>query len=474
MTPDRSASLDLPDDELRALFDGALELALRQIEATRTGPVFAAPPSAERVDALLAGALELPQEGESVPALLEACAGVLALGRHASPGLFGYVVSPASPVGIAADLLASAANQIVTSWRGAPSAVEIERLVVRWLGQFVGFAPDAAGILVSGGSMANLTAILVALHNNGAPDADRRTQTAYLSSEAHSSNAKATAVIGVTARPVATDVGLRMAPDALRATIAEDRVNGLQPFCIVASAGSTGTGVIDPLDALADIAEAEGTWLHVDGAYGALAASDPARREAFAGLERADSLTVDPHKWMAVPMDCGGVLLRDPQASGRAFSTGVGDYLRVMAEDERESFAFWDHGIELSRRFRALKVWMTLRYYGARRLAAAIAEDIALAEYLAGVVDAADDFELLAGPSLSILCFRHLLADATEAELDSHNQRLLTTMQRDGRVYLSNVAVEGRFALRVCITNFRTTRAELDLTLEVIRELARP
>jgi aromatic-L-amino-acid decarboxylase len=465
---DPDATLELPDDELRALFDGALALAERELEATRTGPIFSSPPSAGRLDELL------PQDGASAAQVLDECSAVLAAGRRTSPTFFGYVLSPASPVGIAADLLASAANQNLTAWRSSPSATEIERLVLRWLGELVGFAPDAAGVLVSGGSHANLTALLVALHAKAPADVDRRGQTVYISPEAHFSSAKAAGVIGVSARPVATDLDRRMDPIGLRAALAADRAVGLEPFCVVASAGTTGTGAIDPIDEIARIAAEQGLWLHVDGAYGAFAAADPASRDQFAGIERADSLTLDAHKWLATPLDCAALLLRDAAADAPAFGSGAGDYVRVIADEEREAYAWWEHGIELSRRFRALKVWMTLRYYGARRIAAAIAEDIALAAHLAELVTASDDFELLSGPELSICCFRHLLPGATAAELNAHNERLLTALQRDGRVYLSNITLDGRFALRACITNFRTTRADLERTLMVVRELAQP
>jgi aromatic-L-amino-acid decarboxylase len=469
---DPDTSLDLPDDELRVLFDGALALAERELEAAGTGPIFARPPSVEQLDELLADGRELPLQGASAQQLLDDCAAVLAASRRTSPAFFGYVLSPAAPVGVAADLLASAANQNVTAWRSSPVATEIERLVLRWLGELVGFAPDAAGVLVSGGSHANLTALLVAMHAAQRPDADRRTLTVHLSPEAHFSSAKAAGIIGVTTREAAVDAGRRVDPDRLKAAIARDRADGLDPFCIVASAGTTGTGAIDPLDDLAAIAEQEGLWLHVDGAYGAFAAADPASRPLFAGMERADSLALDAHKWLAVPLDCGALLVRDPTASARAFGAGAGEYVRIFAQDEREAHAWWGHGIELSRRFRALKVWMTLRYYGAARIGAAIAEDIALAGYLADLVRASEDFELLSGPELSICCFRHVVPRATEEELNAHNERLLGALQRDGRVYLSNLTLDGRFALRACITNFRTTRADIERTLAVARELA--
>jgi glutamate/tyrosine decarboxylase-like PLP-dependent enzyme len=223
---------------------------------------------------------------------------------------------------------------------------------------------------------------------------------------------------------------------------------------------------------VAGIATDAKVWMHVDGAYGAPAAADPASRRLFAGLHRADSVCIDAHKWLYAPVDCSALLLHDPAATARAFGAGADDYVRILAAQATETYAFWDHGLELSRRFRALKLWATLRFYGARRLAAAIGEDIRLAAHLAELVTAAEDFELLAGPGLSVCCFRHTPAHLDEDALDAHNERILHELQRDGRVYLSNATIDGRFALRACITNFRTTRADVARVLAVVRELA--
>jgi aromatic-L-amino-acid decarboxylase len=469
---EREASLDLPEAELRALLDGVTALAEREVAAARSGPVFDHPPSAEEVDRLVGAERALPGEGESVEDLLAACAAVLAAGRRTTPAFFGYVQSPPAPVGMAADLLASAADQNLTSWRSGPAAAAVEHQTLRWLGEFVGFDAAATGILVSGGSAANLTALLVALRVATGPDADRRAMRVYASAETHFSVAKAAAALGVGFRRVAVDRDRRVDPDALEAAIASDRAAGLSPVCVVANAGTTSTGAVDPLDAIAGVAAEAGVWLHVDGAYGAPAAADPASRPLFAGLERADSLCLDAHKWLYAPVDCSALLLHDAAATARAFGAGADDYVRVLASQPAETFAFWDHGLELTRRFRALKLWAALRFHGARGLAAAIAEDIRLAAHLAGLVAAAEDFELLAGPGLSICCFRHAPPHLGEAELDAHNERILHALQRDGRVYLSNATVDGSFALRACITNFRTTRADVERVLDVVRELA--
>ena len=471
--PDRrDASLDLTPEELGALLAGVTSLAEQEVTAARSGPVFEHPPSATEVDRVIDADRPLPADGESVEDLLGACAAVLAAGRRTTPAFFGYVQSPPAPVAVAADLLASAADQNLTSWRSGPAAAAVEHQTLRWLGEFVGFDPAATGILVSGGSAANLSALLVAMRAATGPDEDRRAMRVYASAETHFSVGKAARALGVGLTPVAVDGERRLDARALQTAIASDRAAGLLPICVVANAGTTSTGAVDPLDAAANVAAEEGVWLHVDGAYGAPAAADPASRHLFAGLERADSVCIDAHKWLYVPVDCSALLLHDAAATATAFGADADDYVRILATQPTESFAFWDHGLELSRRFRALKLWATLRFHGGRRLAAAIGEDIRLAAHLAELAKSADDFELLAGPGLSICCFRHTPPHLDEPALDAHNERVLQALQHDGRVYLSNATIDGRFAMRACITNFRTTRADVERVLAVVRELA--
>jgi aromatic-L-amino-acid/L-tryptophan decarboxylase len=471
--PDRrDASLDLTPEELGALLAGVTALAEHEVTAARFGRVFERPPSAAEIDRVIGADRALPGDGESVEDLLAACAAVLAAGRRTTPAFLGFVQSPPTPVAVAADLLASAADQNLTSWRSAPAAAAVEHQTLRWIGEFVGFDPAATGILVSGGSAANLSALLVALRAVTGPDGDRRAMRVYASAETHFSVGKAARALGLGLKPVAVDCERRLDPGALRMAIAADRAAGLLPICVVANAGTTSTGAVDPLEAVATVAADAGVWLHVDGAYGAPAAADPATRHLFAGLDRADSLCIDAHKWLYAPVDCSALLLHDAAAAVMAFGVAADDYVRILATQAAETFAFWDHGLELSRRFRGLKLWATLRFHGGQRLAAAIGEDIRLAAHLAELVDVSDDFELLAGPGLSICCFRHMPTHADDPALDAHNERILQALQRDGRVYLSNATVDGRFALRACITNFRTTRADVERVLTVVRELA--
>ena len=254
----RDASLDLIDEDLHALLAGVTALMEQEVGAARSGPVYERPPSAAEVDRMVGADRTLPADGESVEALLAACAAVLAAGRRTTPTFFGYVQSPPAPVGIAADLLASAADQNLTSWRSTPSAVAVEHQTLRWLGEFVGFDAAATGILVSGGSAANLTALLVAMRAVTGPDDDRRSMRVYASADTHFSVAKAAATLGVGFAPVAVDRDRRLDPAALRRAIAADRAAGLVPVCIVANAGTTSTGAVDPLDAVATVAAEAG------------------------------------------------------------------------------------------------------------------------------------------------------------------------------------------------------------------------
>jgi glutamate/tyrosine decarboxylase-like PLP-dependent enzyme len=276
-------------------------------------------------------------------------------------------------------------------------------------------------------------------------------------------------------RTVSCDREHKMRIDDLVLRIKEDQSNGFRPFCVVGSAGTVNTGVVDSLHQIADIARDFNLWFHVDGAYGAPGAMDARKRELFAGLARADSVSLDPHKWLYVPVDAGCLLFRDAATARAAFSTEEADYIKVHGLAEDAAFAYWDYGVELSRRFRALKVWLTLGYYGARRIAEALSKDLSLAAYMGELVTNAHDFELLAPVELSICCFRYVPPElkGNDAELNRLNEKIMATVQKGGRAYVSNATVNGKFALRACITNFRTTKADIEQTIEVVRDAAK-
>ena len=492
------ASLDISPAEMHELSSRVTQLVTEYFSEVSNLPVF---PETRGGDTIAKIGTALPLAGEPLEQLLDDCRTIIANSRHnGHPRFFGYVASPATPPGAFADLIASALNANQTSWRSGPAATEIERTVINWLAALIGYAVDerpAHGLLTSGGSMANLTALLMAhraksgldvaskgLWNSAAP------MTIYASDQIHMSIPKASDILGLgraQVRLVPCDDRFRLNVTALRQAIAGDLEIGLKPFCVVGSAGTVNTGAVDPLDQIANVATEFNLWFHIDGAYGALAALDETKRPLFRGLERADSISLDPHKWLYVPIDSGCLLFRDEARARAAFSFDGADYIKVHEQNEAEAFAFWNYGPELSRRFRALKIWLTLRYYGVNRIARTITEDNAIAAYLGEQVEAVTDFELLATPELSICCFRYVppafqsrlqVTDeaahaAADAELDQLNTQIMNAVQRGGRAYLSSATIRGKFALRACITNFRTTRADIDQTLEIIREAAR-
>src|SRR5438105_5471199 len=395
--------------------------------------------------------------------------------QNAHPRMFGYVQSPGTPLAAFADLLASTLNANLTVWRSAPAPVELERLTIDWIRQILGFNAQAGGLFVSGGSMANLAAIAAA--RQAKDDSSGRSRI-YASSETHFSIAKAAALLGIgreNVRLVDVDECFKIRVDDLVAKITADLEAGYLPFCVVANAGTVNTGAVDPLAEIREIADRFQLWMHVDGSYGAFAVLAKSARKLFAGLERADSIALDPHKWLYLPVDVGCVIYRAPEIARAAFAHEA-EYTRIIGEKADEAFAFWDYGPELSRRFRALKVWMLLKGVGLDSLGEAIESNLACARHLESMVRASNDFEMVAPVELSIFCFRHVpvqLRNGSPEAIDVFNERLLIALQRDGSSYLSNANLAGRFALRGCVLNYRTTLRDMDILLDDLRRVAR-
>src|SRR5205807_734186 len=405
--------------------------------------------------------------------------------QNAHPRMFGYVQSPGTPIAAFADLLASTLNANLTVWRSAPAPVEVERLTIDWIRQILGFNAGAGGLFVSGGSMANLAALAAARQTKDCSSGRLRI---YASSETHFSIVKAAALLGIGRENVchiAVDERFRIRTDDLVVKITADLEAGCVPLCVVANAGTVNTGAVDSLAEIREIANRFQLWMHVDGSYGALAILAKSARELFAGIERADSVALDPHKWLYLPVDVGCVIYRDPEIVHAAFAHEA-EYTRIIGQEADEAFAFWDYGPELSRRFRALKVWMLLKGIGLQALSEAIEKDLACARHFERLVQTSEDFEMLAPVELSIFCFRHLPAqlkhsltaatpserETIEEQLDAHNERLLLALQRDGSSYLSNARLRGRFSLRGCVMNYRTTLRDMEILLDDLRRIA--
>ena len=395
--------------------------------------------------------------------------------QNAHPRMFGYVQSPGTPIAAFADLLASTLNANLTVWRSAPAPVEVERLTIDWIRQILGFNAEAGGLFVSGGSMANLAALAAARQTKDCLSGRLRI---YASSETHFSIVKAAALLGIGRENVchiAVDERFRIRTDDLVVKITADLEAGCVPLCVVANAGTVNTCAVDPLAEIREIANRFQLWMHVDGSYGALAILAKSARELFAGIERADSVALDPHKWLYLPVDVGCVIYRDPEIVRAAFAHEA-EYTRIIGQEADEAFAFWDYGPELSRRFRALKVWMLLKGVGVDALSEAIENNLACARHLESMVRASDDFEMAAPVELSIFCFRHMpaqLRNESPKTIDAFNERLLVALQRDGSSYLSNATLGGRFALRGCVLNYRTTLHDIEILLDDLRRVAK-
>jgi glutamate/tyrosine decarboxylase-like PLP-dependent enzyme len=487
--PAAGSALDPSSADLRAMAAAAVEWAAGYLGSLRDLPVAPRASARELRERL---AEPLPREGRDFDRLLATFRDVVVAGsRHnGHPRFFGYVSAPGTAAAAVADFLASTLNANLTAWRSAPAPVELERLTVDWIRQAVGCGPEWGGLFTSGGSLANFTALAAARHRHAGEDAARdglrglsRPLRLYVSAEGHHSIDKAAALLGLGragVRRVAVDGRYRMEVADLERQIAADRAAGAEPFCVVASAGTVVSGAVDPLAEVAAVARREGLWLHVDACYGGFARLAPSAAPLLAGLEDADSIALDPHKWLYLPADCGCLLFRDPLAARPAFALDA-DYTRVTSAHADEAFAFWDYGPELSRRFRALKVWMVLAHVGARAVGEAIESNLDCARHLAELVGASSDFELMAPVELSIFCLRHLppatrgagsRSEPEELELDRWNELLLQALQRDGSSYLSNARLRGRFALRGCVLNYRTTRRDMEILIADLRRVA--
>jgi aromatic-L-amino-acid decarboxylase len=464
-------------DARRAFGREALEWMLDYLERFDDAPILQAASPEE-----VAGAFNepLPEEGQGFERLLlEFKEKVVRYATHLqNPGNFAYIPNSTDFVGVIADALASTLNQNVSLWRGGPSAAALERKVVEWIRDLIGFSAQGYGTLVSGGSMANLIGLALARDRVGAGE----DLVFYLSPEIHSSIHRGLAFLGLSKKSVhlvKTDAGFRMNPAALAEAIAWDREKGRKPAAVVASAGTVSSGAVDPLEALSDVCREEGLSLHVDGAYGALAAMAPSGGWMRAGLARADSLSLDPHKWLFVPIDASVLLVRDPERLRRAFSL-FPEYLKVRGpESEREVLHPMESTIELTRRFRALKIWMTLKKWGARVLRERIESHLLLARRLGDWVEATPGFERLAPVDTSIVCFRHVPGGAEgvpaverEKLLESINQEILERINGAGEFFLSHCRLNGVFALRVCITNLRTTEEQVTGLWSALRTVA--
>jgi aromatic-L-amino-acid decarboxylase len=454
--------LEISPEQFKKLAASITDLSADWIASLDSRPIF---PSTSGATTERLFPSELPERGMGAEALA-ALRDVVNHSRAQNGRFYGYVQGPGEPVAALGDLVASILNQNMTAWRSSPAGITIERTVVRWLAEAVGCG-GFFGTLTGGGSAANLMGLTMARESRIAGN-ERGMREApqgviYASDQVHMAVPKAVAMIGIgreNLRTIPCDADYRMIPSELERAMRRDQAAGITPVAVVASAGTVNTGAIDPLRKIAEVAHAHGAWMHVDGAYGALAAI--AAPEKFDGLALADSISLDPHKWLYQPLDCGCLLYRDVEVARTTFAY-TGDYAKTLYTDPVEGFAYFEESIELSRRFRALKLWLSLRYHGLEAFRKAIRRDIEHAQRLAAAVRACHDLELIAVGELSAVCFRYLVSnDASEEDRDRINLALLKRMVARGRVYLSNALLQGKFCLRACIVNHLTKDADID------------
>jgi glutamate/tyrosine decarboxylase-like PLP-dependent enzyme len=467
-------------DEIRRVGYQVVDLIAEHLSSLPDEPAFRPVPR-DRADAL-----------RSMPVPLEPVAADEILRRFADqiephpfgnghPRFWGWVNSPPAVMGVFAEALAAAMNPSCAG--GNHAAIYVEHAVLAWFRSILGFGPTSGGLLVSGGSMATMTALAVARHvksgvdvrANGLRDAPAPFAF-YMSSEAHSCARKAIELLGfgsASVRTIASGADYRMNIDALDAAIEQDLAHGVKPIAVVATAGSTNTGAIDDLAAIAGVCRRHEVWMHVDAAYGGPAILSAEYAGPLHAVAQADSVALDPHKWLFVPVEAGLVLVRDAEAMRSTFSL-VPPYIRQSgsAGDVYGLPWFSEYGFQQTRGFRALKVWMTLQQFGLKGMAAAIEENLALAAYLADRVSHAADLELVAPPGLSIVCFRFVDPSLVgEEAIAAVNRKLLERLQLGGEAFLTSTELRGSYVLRACFVNYRSRREDVDRMLAAVRRI---
>jgi aromatic-L-amino-acid decarboxylase len=394
--------------------------------------------------------------------------------------MYAYVMAGGNQISTIADFIASTINQNVTKWHLAPAMTEVEKRVIAWTAEMINYAPAAGGALVSGGSAANLAGLTVArntffrkLNLNKTGLFGKQPFKVYCSKETHNSIDKSVALLGI-----GTDNLMRIAtnPDytiditALENQIVEDIQNGFVPFCIVGNAGTVNTGAIDDLETLANLATKYKTWFHIDGAYGGLASSLPNLKSKYAGIEKADSVALDFHKWLYQPFEIGCVLVKNWDILRETYFKQA-DYLDTAFEEKSDRLEFNEHYFQLSRNAKALKVWMSLKAYGFSKIQEMIQKDIDLTHYLADLIRKSDDFELKAISDLAIACFVYKGNAASKEKVIELNQTLIPALESDGRVFITGTKLNGEFVLRACLINHRKQKSSVNYLLETIREV---
>ena len=459
--------LELSSETMRALVDQAMDRIIKHIESLPTQPLSDVSGAEELARSLVEG---MPERGTSFSLILDLLFDRLVQKSFntASPGYLAYIPGGGIFHAAVADLIADSINRYVGVWMAAPALAQLEANVLRWFAQMIGYPREARGILTTGGSMANFTALATARRNR-LPE-NFLSATLYASNQVHHSVVKAALLAGFSEsnfREIPVDDRFRMNLDALRARIMADRREGRTPFLIVASAGTTNTGAVDDLEALADVAKAEKLWLHVDAAYGGFFMLTERGRNAMRGIDRADSVTLDPHKALFLPYGNGSLLVRDGEALRRALTVHA-DYMPPMQEDP-DLVDFCLYSPELSRDFRGLRVWLPFKLHGAGPFRRNLDEKLDLAEWAARELRKIPGIEIVAEPQLSLVAFRLVSAGLAVERLNDLNRRLLAKVNDRQRVFLTATPLAGKFVLRICVLHFRTHLDRMEFAMEDIR-----
>jgi glutamate/tyrosine decarboxylase-like PLP-dependent enzyme len=466
--------LDLDHETMRRLGHLVADTVAHHLSTLREQPAYA---TLNRPDAMRLIDRRAPAQGTDFETLLATLRDDVFphAAREPHPGFIAYVPSCPTFPAVLGDWLATGFNFFAGVWPVAAGPNEIELVVLDWFRQWLGMPESTGGLLTSGGSGANLTAMIAARHRATAGDASLIAQlTVYASDQVHSSVTRAAWLAGVPrehVRSLPSDDEFRLRVDTLRDAIARDRALGLTPLMVVASAGTTNTGSVDPMHEIAELCAAEDVWMHVDAAYGGFAVLTESGRRALGGVERADSVTLDPHKWLFVPFECGCLLVRDPHRLKAAFQI-FPEYLADV-QSGHEAVNFADYGEQLTRYSRAVKVWMSVRYFGTDAIRDAIDRGMALARRLEQRVRETPGLEIVSPARFGIVCFRAQPGHVDPADLDALNERVLARVVGEGRYFISSTRLRAAFSLRACILGFRTAEEDIDGLVRAVADAAR-
>ena len=473
-------SLDYSLQEFQQILDKTSEILIHQYANLDTQKGFNAPPQ-ETLESWFDE--PLPRTGsDSLQLLDEAKSKVFeASTGNMGPNMYAYVMGGGNQISTIAEFLMSTINQNNTKWHLAPAMTEIEKRVVKWTAEMIDYTPEAGGAMTSGGSEANLAGLTIArniffqkldIKKNGL--FGQKPFTVYCSNETHNCVDKSITLLGIGTnqlRRIQTNADFTIDINALETTIKADIESGFTPFCLIGNAGTVNTGAIDDLTALSAIAKKYGLWLHIDGAYGGLVSSLDSLKPHYKGLEHADSIALDFHKWLYQPFEIGCILVRNWTILRETYFKQA-DYLDTKFEEKSARLEFNEHYFQLSRNGKAFKVWLSVKAYGFDKIQKMMQKDIDLTHYLADSIKQSSDFELKSVSDLAVACFRYKGKLTTESAIEALNQRLIPALEADGNVFITGTKLNNQFVLRACLINHRKQKTSIDFLLETIRRVA--